>query len=128
MFRRDKTSLSGRLRRFAFGVLKHRPRSGVRRIIARGAARVSRQAQGTAADTQKPPVGGFVQGLQGQAASVERLARGVVRVVVRAGLAVASVLACQPLAVSLRVTVKRSDSFKAVTMFLTCSCPLVWAV
>lgn len=45
-----------------------------------------------------------MQGLRGQAASVASLARGLVRMVVRAGLAVASVLVCHPLAVSLRVT------------------------
>ncbi len=41
-YRRDKTSLSGRLHRFIEGVLKHRPRSGVGRIMARAGARASR--------------------------------------------------------------------------------------
>lgn len=44
MFRRDKTSLSGRLRRFSKGVLKHRPRSGVGAIMSRAGAWVSRLA------------------------------------------------------------------------------------
>jgi hypothetical protein len=42
MFRRDKTPLSGALHRFAKGVLKHRPRSGVTAIMSRGIALVSR--------------------------------------------------------------------------------------
>ena len=62
--------------------------------------------------------------LLGQAAASGRLGRAVLRSV----LVCTSVLACQPLAVSLRVTVKRSPSFRAVTMFFTRSSPLVWAV
>lgn len=158
MFRRDKTPLSGALHRLFQGVLKHRPRSGLARLwhggwhgcqahqgkqparplLAQGTGLHSitppgrpwpaAQAQASTTSKQKPPVGGFACVARGQATAVARLARGGVRVVDRAVLAMASVLACQPLAVSRRVTVKRSDSFKAVTMFLTCSCPLVWAV
>jgi hypothetical protein len=44
MFRRDKTPLSGALHRFAKGVLKHRPLSGVAAIMSRGIAWLSRLA------------------------------------------------------------------------------------
>jgi hypothetical protein len=44
MFRRDKRPLSGALHRFAFDVLKHRPRSGVAAIMSRGIAWLSRLA------------------------------------------------------------------------------------
>ena len=44
MFRRDKRPLSGALHRFAFDVLKHRPRLGVAVIMSRGIAWVSRFA------------------------------------------------------------------------------------
>ncbi len=56
MFRRDKRPLSGALHRFAFDVLKHRPRSGVGVIMSRAGAWVSRPpGQAKAAPASNPP-------------------------------------------------------------------------
>ncbi len=45
LFRRDKTSLSGRLRRFAKGVLKHRPREGLRHYCMQGTAMANHESR-----------------------------------------------------------------------------------